>query len=239
MKRSMSLLSSAPVGAVCRHQWLASTELTSNPDIHLSPFTPERLQIVDARHLVRSIVRPLEPDLAKIAANEICQVGGSFMKGFLHRFRNAGIKEKQIDFFIVLVPFPDANDATVEDDRRQRIIDQLSFPTGERLVGMFGGNESINNFALSFEVRIAVGDETDGSLRQFESHKIVEVRLADQELIFSAFYTDRRQLGFDFSGATHGIGNVDTCPPGEVFHSRRSLCPEVLCGKLRARLFQS
>ena len=105
------------------------------------------------------------------------QLAGAFMNGFFHGFRNAGIKEQQVDFFFVFVPFPDADDTAVENDRRERIIDQLALPSGERFVRMFRGNESIDDFALAFEIGVAIRNEVDGGFRRFESQKMRRDRL--------------------------------------------------------------
>src|SRR5438067_11658049 len=98
-----------------------------------------------------------------------------------------GIKEEQIDIVIVFTPFPHANDPAIENDGRQRIIDEFALPAGERLIGMFGRDESIDNLALPLEVGVAVRNEINHEVLRLEPIKIVEFCFADQELIDSSF----------------------------------------------------
>src|SRR5215467_5720713 len=108
------------------------------------------------------------------------------MNRFFHRLWNAGIKEEQINFFIVLVPLPDADNATVKDDSSEWIVDQFAFPTGERLIGMLGGNESIDDFALAFQVGIAIRNKIDRGLRRLEAQQRIDVGFADEKFVFGA-----------------------------------------------------
>src|SRR5215475_13328202 len=195
--------------------------LTSNSNINLRSLAPECLQIVDSCHLMRSIVGALQPDIAQVRANVRRQFAGTFMNRFLHGLRNTGIKKQQINFFIVLVPLPDADDATIQNDGGERIVNQLSLPTGERLIGMFGWNESVDNLALSFEVRIAIRNEIQGEFRRFETKQCIEIGFADEKFILRIFDVYRYQFGLHFARTLDGISYVDTRPPCEVFHACR------------------
>ena len=109
------------------------------------------------------------------------------MNRFIHGLWNTGIKKQQIDFFIVLVPLPDTDDTAVQNDGGKRIVDQLSLPTRERLIAMFGWNESVDNLALSFEVRIAIRNEIQGGFRRLEISQRIEIGFADEKFVLRIF----------------------------------------------------
>jgi len=97
---------------------------------------------------------------------------------------------------------------------------------------MLGGNESIDNFALSLQIRVAIRNEADGALCWSKSDEFVKIGFADEELVFCSFNRNRNQPGFDFGRCPNGIGHIDSGPPREVLDSRRRLGPEVLCSEL-------
>jgi len=64
----------------------------SNPDIHLRSLTPERLEIMDAGHLMRTVIEALKADLAEVVPNEGGQVVGAFADRLHGRSGNRGIE---------------------------------------------------------------------------------------------------------------------------------------------------
>src|SRR2546427_1061272 len=159
---------------------------TSDSAVRVRAFAPECFQVVNTRHLVRAVIYSLQTNFAEIRSDEIAKLGGSFVDCLFRRL-GYGIKQEQIDIVIVFAPFPYANDAAAQKDGRQRIIDEFALPARERFVGMFGRDEPIDNLALSLEVGVAVRNKVDHEILRLERIKIVEFRLAGQELIDSSF----------------------------------------------------
>src|SRR3954468_1615031 len=104
-----------------------SVRLRLGADIDLRSPAPECFQVVNARHLVGSVVQALEADLAKVSANESCELRGPLSYGLLDRLRR-GVEQDHIDVFFGEVPFPYADNATVMNDGRQRVVDELALP---------------------------------------------------------------------------------------------------------------
>src|ERR1041385_4399411 len=99
---------------------------------------------MDAVHLIGAIIEPLKPDLAEIAADESGQFAGALADGLLDRFRRV-FEEKQVDVFGRLIPLPNPDDLSIAHDSGERVIDELAFPAGERLVGVFGPQETVDD----------------------------------------------------------------------------------------------
>src|SRR5262245_28872243 len=140
------------------------------------------------------IVRTLQPYLAQICANEIRQLTTALVNRFLHGFWNAGVKEKQVYFFLAFIPFPDSHHTAIKNDRGQRIIDQFAFPPREGLIGVLCRNESVHNLALSLKESISIRDEANRGFGQLECEKTIQIRLAEQELVFRPLHGNRNQL---------------------------------------------
>src|SRR2546422_1432652 len=154
---------------------------TSDSAVRVRAFAPECFQVVNTRHLVRAVIYSLQTNFAEIRSDESGKLASSFVDCPFRRL-GYGIKEEQIDIVIVIAPFPYANDTAIQNDGRQRIIDEFALPARERFVGMFGRDESIDNLALPFEVGVAVRNKINHEILRRERIKVVEFRFADQEL---------------------------------------------------------
>src|SRR5436853_3105248 len=95
------------------------------PDVDLRSFTPERFQVVNACHLVRTKIKTVQPRLAQVIANEAGEFVGSLLNRLLKSFRSV-LEKNQIDVLVGFVPFPHADDLPLTNDGRDRIVDELS-----------------------------------------------------------------------------------------------------------------
>ncbi len=55
----------------------------------------------------------------------------------------------------------DADDTAIMNDCRQRVVDQFSLPAGEWFVAMLGAEKAVDDFALTLEKRVAIGNKID------------------------------------------------------------------------------
>jgi hypothetical protein len=106
-------------------------------DIDLSASTPEDLQVVNTGHLVWTEIQTVQTSLAQIVANEV----GGARHACESPFRpiSACFQTGSDQYRLWAGSVPKRHNLAVAHDRGDRIVDELSLPSREWLVGVFGG----------------------------------------------------------------------------------------------------